>query len=396
MREFYMTDADLRDQTDGHGISRRELLQRGVLGGAGLAAFASLSLGDVGDAFAAFEDASTGNMKSLVQAAKKEGHLNTIALPRDWANYGEVLDTFKSLYGISENNAAPLDASLQEIQAIKSLKGTSRAPDVVDVSPAVAIEGKNDGLFAKYKVATYSTIPANMKDPHANWYGDYWGVMSFISLDSQVKNPPKTWSDLLKPEYKGQVALGGVPTSSGEALGAVIGAALASGGSLDNIQAGIDFFAKLKANGNWNPTLGNEVSNIAKGVTPIVIRWDYLNLANRDELAKSSQTSTVSIPATGRYGGFYCQAISRFAPNPHAAKLWMEFIYSDQGQLLFLKGYTHPARYGDLAKRGKVPASLAKKLPAASNYKNVHFASNAQQTKALNLVTKQWTAKMGS
>jgi putative spermidine/putrescine transport system substrate-binding protein len=390
-----MNDADRQDQTD-KGFSRRELLQRGLVGGLGLAALGSLSLGDVAGAFAASDAAATGNMKALIAAAKKEGHINTIALPRDWANYGEVLDTFKSQYGISESDTIPLGSSAQEIAAIKSQKGTNRSPDVVDVSPSYAIEGKNDGLFIKYKVATWSTIPKNMKDPNGNWYGDYWGVMSFVSLNSQVKNPPTDWSDLLKPEYKGQVALGGVPTDSGEALGAVFGAALAHGGSLDNIQPGIDFFVKLKAAGNWNPTLGNEVANIAKGVTPLVIRWDYLNLANRDEIVKGGQAATVTIPKTGRYGGFYCQAISRFGPNPHAAKLWMEFLYSDVGQLLFLKGYTHPARYADLAKRGKIPASLAKKLPPASSYKGVHFATNAQVTKAQALLTKQWTAKMGS
>jgi putative spermidine/putrescine transport system substrate-binding protein len=349
----------------------------------------------VEDAFAAFEEASGPSMSKLVAAAKKEGHLNTITLPRDWANYGEIMDTFQHRYGLGLSDAIPLGSSAQEIQAIKTQKGTSRAPDVVDVSPSAAIEGQKDGLFHKYKVATWSTIPANMKDAKGNWYGDYWGVASFLSLDSQVKNAPKTWSDLLKPEYKGQVALGGDPTQAGEAFGAVFGAALGNGGSLDNIQPGIDFFAKLKANGNWNPTLGNTAANVSKGVTPIVIRWDYLNLASRDEIVKGGQQCTVTIPATGRYGSYYCQAISRFAPHMNAAKLWEEFLYSDQGQVLFLKGYTHPARYNDLAKRSKVPSSLASKLPAASNYKGVHFATIAQITKAQALLTAQWHAKMG-
>lgn len=380
----------LRELLENNELSRRDLMRRGLMGGLGLA-----SLGPLAALFAE-EASAAGKMSTLVAAAKKEGKINTIALPRDWANYGAVLDTFKARYGIAESDAIPLGSSAQEIQAIKSQKGTSRSPDVVDVSPSYAIAGKNSGLFHKYKVATWKTIPKNMKDPRGSWYGDYWGVMSFISLNSQVKNPPRDWQDLLKPEYKGQVALGGVPTASGEALGAVFGAALANGGSLDNIQPGIDFFVKLKNAGNWNPTLGNAVANVAKGVTPIVVRWDYLNLASRDELAKGGQTSTVTIPKSGRYGSFYCQAISRYAPHPNAAKLWMEFLYSDTGQLLFLKGYTHPARYADLAKRGKIPAALAKKLPAPSNYKGVRFASNAQVTKAQTLLTQQWTAKMGS
>lgn len=385
-----MDHEDIRELIDSE-ISRRDLFRRGALGAAGLAALGPLSALLSEDVFAAGT-----NMSKLIAAAKKEGHINTIALPRDWANYGAILDTFHSRYGISETNAIPLGSSDQEITAIQTQKGTSRAPDVVDVSPSKAIAGRKAGLFKKYKVSTWNTIPTNMKDPKGSWYGDYWGVMSFLSLNSQVKNPPHDWNDLLKPEYKGQVALGGVPTTSGEAFGAVVGAALANGGSLDNIQPGIDFFVRLKRAGNWNPTLGNQVSNVAKGVTPLVIRWDYLNLANRDEIVKGGQAVTVTIPKSGRYGSYYCQAISRYAPHPNAAKLWMEFLYSDQGQLLFLEGYTHPARYSDLAKRGKIPARLAKKLPAASNYKNVHFASDAQITKAQSLLSAQWTAKMGS
>jgi putative spermidine/putrescine transport system substrate-binding protein len=74
----------------------------------------------------------------------------------------------------------------------------------------------------------------------------------------------------------------------------------------------------------------------------------------------------------------------------------MEFIYSDEGQLFFLKGYTHPARFADLAKRKKVPKSLASKLPKASLYKPVKFASLAQITKANVVLNQQWGPKMGA
>ena len=59
----------------------------------------------------------------------------------------------------------------------------------------------------------------------------------------------------------------------------------------------------------------------------------------------------------------YVQAISAYAPHPNAAKLWMEYLYSDEGQLIWLKGYCHPIRYDDLVARGVVPADLAAKLP---------------------------------
>lgn len=374
-------------------VDRRELLKRGALGGLGLASLGSLAgLLDVTDVFASGAAAS-GGMGALIAAAKKEGHLNTIALPRDWANYGEIMDTFQSKYGIMIANANPLGTSAQEVQAIVSLKGQSRAPDCIDVSPPFAAKGIQEGLYAAYKVATWDSIPSNMKDPHGYWAGDYWGVQSFLSLNSVVKEAPKDWDDLKSPKLKGMVAIDGDPRSAGDAFAAVMAASLANGGSLDNIEPGINFFATLKKVGNWNPT-DAYTANIAKGTTPIAIKWDYLNLATRDEVAKTGTKVTVTIPRHGVYGGYYCQAISKTAPNPNAAKLWQEYLYSDAGQIMFLKGYTHPARYQNLASRGKIPAALAKKLPPASAYASVKFATQSQIAAASQVLQEQWGPKV--
>ena len=104
---------------------------------------------------------------------------------------------------------------------------------------------------------------------------------------------------------------------------------------------------------------------------------------------------TVSIPTTGRYGGFYCQAISTSAPHPKAAQLWEEFIYSDEGQLAYLAGYAHPARYTAMAAAGKIPASLAKLLPPASEYDGVRFPTVEQIAKASALVVENWDSMVG-
>ncbi len=368
-------------------LSRRELLRRGAVGTIGLAGLGALTGAlDLTAVFAA------GGMSGLIAAAKKEGHLNVIALPPDWANYGEIIKTFPTKYGIPITSAAPDDSSAQENQAITSLKGQSRAPDCVDVSPTFAAQGKQQGLYVPYKVATWESIPSNMKDSQGYWTGDYWGVQSFLSNNNVVKEAPKDWSDLTSKKLKGMVAIDGDPRTAGDAFAAVMAASLANGGSLDNIEPGIEFFAKLKKLGNWNPTDAYP-ANIAKGTTPIAIKWDYLNLATRDEL-NGNPSVTVTIPKSGVYGGYYCQAVSKYAPHPNAAKLWLEYLYSDEGQLLWLKGYTHPARYLDLAARKKIPAALAKKLPPASAYKSVKFASLSQVAKASKVLQEQWGPKV--
>lgn len=386
-------------------LNRRHFLQRTAVGAAGvlgagalgalLEACGSSSPASSGGGGGAATGASlgSGGLASLEKKAKSEGKLNTIALPPNWSNYGEIIKTFQKKYGITINSESPDDSSAQELTAIKSLKGQSRAPDVVDVAPSIAAVGVQEKLFTPYKVATWDTIPSNMKDPTGMWTGDYYGVISFGCNMKVVKTAPQDWSDLKKPEYKGQVSINGDPRSAGDAFAAVFGAALANGGSLDNILPGIEFFAELKKIGNFTST-NCLPANIAKGSTPIAIEWDYLNIAYDKQFAGNPTVKTV-IPASGKFGNFYCQAISATAPNPESARLWEEFLYSDEGQLLFLAGFAHPARYDDLAKNNKIPSSLSALLPPASDYSGIVFPSQSQTTKAASVLAAKWGTMMG-
>ena len=169
------------------------------------------------------------------------------------------------------------------------------------------------------------------------------------------------------------VALNGSPLGAGAAFGAVMAASLANGGSLDDIGPGISFFAELAKLGNFNPSAATSAS-LVSGQTPIVINWDYLNLAQAKKSKGMTPIDTV-IPASATpYGAFYCQAISKFAPHPKAAQLWEEFLYSDEGQLLFLEGFAHPARFSDMAKRGVISKELMAALPPAEPYAAAAFA----------------------
>ena len=217
------------------------------------------------------------NLKEIVQEAKKEGHLNTIALPPDWANYGEIMKTFTKKYGIAITNDNPDGSSAQENQAVVSLKGDPRAPDVLDVNPTFAVAGTVQGLYAKYYPGT-TDDPARDQGHPGFWMGDYWGSVTIGYNGNLVKNPPKTFKDLLKPEYKNQVALNGSPLTSGSAIAGVFAAALSNGGSLSNVAPGVDWFAKCKSVGNFIP-VQTVPQTVASGQTPISIDWDYNNFA---------------------------------------------------------------------------------------------------------------------
>jgi putative spermidine/putrescine transport system substrate-binding protein len=376
------------------GMSRSAMLRRSFAAAAGLTILAPATAFARNLGAAAPPLRGTGiTFTELVKQAKKEGSINTIALPPDWANYGEIMSTFKKKFGLKLTNDNPDGSSAQENQAVRSLKGDSRAPDVLDVSPSFAIAGANEGLYAKYFNRYFGSVPRAMKDGRGFWVGDYWGVISFGVNRAVVSNVPKSWNDLLKPEYKNKVALNGSPLTSGSAFAGVYSAALANGGSLTNIGPGIDYFKKLKDAGNFIPVQATP-QTIASGQTPITIDWDYLNLAYVKEFP--SAKIAVSIPTTGVYGAYYCQAINATGPHAYAARLWQEFLYSDAGQLLWLKGYSHPARFTDMARRKVVPAALLKALPPAALYANVKFAGPAAQTKAKAVVTTEWPTKVGS
>jgi putative spermidine/putrescine transport system substrate-binding protein len=358
---------------------------------AGLAALAGLGLW-VGQA------AGQGSMAQLVAAAKQEGQLTVIALPRDWCGYGEVIDSFKQKYGIKVNELNPDAGSGDEIEAIKANKDNKgpQAPDVIDVGLSFGPSAKADKLIQPYKVATWNTIPNDAKDAEGYWYGDYYGVLAFEVNADIVKKVPQDWADLLKDDYKNAVALAGDPRASNQAIQGVYAAGLAmAGGSADKAaDAGLKFFADLNKGGNFVPVIG-KVASLAQGATPIIIRWDYNALADRDTL-KGNPKVEVVVPKNGVVAGVYVQAISAYAPHPNAAKLWMEHLYADEGQLAWLKGYCHPIRFNDLAKNKKIPADLLAKLPPAEAYAKAVFPTLDQQAKAKEAITKQWDAVVGA
>jgi putative spermidine/putrescine transport system substrate-binding protein len=336
------------------------------------------------------EDA--GGMEALVAAAQEEGTLTTIALPHDWCNYGAVIEGFKTKYGLAVNELVPLAGSAEELEAIEANKENPgpQAPDVVDIGLAFGPQAITDGLITPYKVETWDTIPAAAKEADGYWYGDYYGVLAFEVNTDAVENVPQDWADLLKPEYNGQVALPGNPIISSQPFHTVWAAALANGGSLDDPAPGLEFWRQVVDAGNFVPAEATG-GTIASGETPITIRWSYNALLNRDSLAGNPEISVV-VPPSGRLAGMYVQAVSAYAPHPNAARLWMEYLYSDEGQLGWLSGYCNPIRYEDMVGRGVVPADLAAKLPDTTG---AAFPTLEQVENAQVYIAENWDAVVG-
>ena len=304
VEDFQEQEYEFLRRLDEERFGRRTLLKRGLAIGAGLTIISLPEAALAARAKALADPPLRGtkqNLSAIVAAAKKEGRLNVIALPPDWANYGEIISTFTKKYGIPITSDNPNGSSSEENQAIVSLKGDPRAPDVVDVNPTFAVAGTVSGLYGRYYVRNYKTVPRAMKDTRGFWTGDYYGSVTIGYNANVVKTPPKSFADLLKPIYKNQVALNGSPLTSGSAIAGVFAAALANGGSLSNVGPGVDWFAKARAAGNYIP-VETTPQTVASGQTPILIDWDYNNFAYVKEFpsanGRSSSPPTVSTPAT--------------------------------------------------------------------------------------------------
>jgi putative spermidine/putrescine transport system substrate-binding protein len=331
--------------------------------------------------------AAGGGMNALVAAAKKEGTLNIIACPPTWANYGAIINTFQQKYGIHINDAIPDGTSQQEVDAVKSENGTAKAPDVLDIGASFALANTN--LFAPYEVSTWSDIPTAQKEATGLWVEDYGGYMA-IGYSSKY-GTITSLSQLLGPQFKGAVALNGNPTSANAALNAVMMVNLAQGGTTENIANGVNWFAKLKSVGNFNPVSATGAT-IKAGTTQIVFNWDYLNLPSYVGVTNWK----VFVPPGVDLGGYYAQAINKNAPHPAAARLWEEFLYSQTaagGQNLWLQGGARPVEQQAMTSNASIDTAAAAKLPTITG--TPVFLTQAQSTNAANYLAANWAKAVG-
>ena len=253
---------------------------------------------------------------------------------------------------------------------------------MIDVGLSFGPSAKAEGLIQPYKVSTWDTIPDSAKDADGYWYGDYYGVLAFEVNKDIVKNVA---GRLGRPAEAGLHERGRARRRSARLQPGDPGRLRrrprrpARRRCRRPATPASKFFAELNKAGNFVPVIGKAAS-LAQGATPIIIRWDYNALADRDTL-KGNPPVEVVVPKTGVVAGVYVQAISAYAPHPNAAKLWMEYLYSDEGQLGWLKGYCHPIRFNDLAKNGKIPQELLAKLPPAAAYAKAVFPTLDEQAR---------------
>lgn len=328
-------------------------------------------------------------VEELAAKAKLEGKVDLIALPDTWANYAGVISTYEARYGVDAVVQNPDASSADEITAIETLRGQDGMPELVDVGASFTAQMIDSGYAESFKPSTWDEIPDNLKDANGYWIGSYYGLMGIGTNTTLVKNAPKTFADLKKAEYKGKVTLNGDPREAGAAFAAVVAAALANGGSYDDIMPGIEYFAELKKLGNLN-SVDITPATLVSGEVAIALDWTYNFPGVTPQIEEAGFDYSVNVPTDGTYAGYYAQSVVTDVKHPCSARLFLEHLVSDEGALEYMKGGAVPARYAAMLDAGIVPAELSASLPSADIINAVAFPTQDQIAAAKTVLTENW------
>ncbi|MBU6255508.1 MAG: ABC transporter substrate-binding protein [Actinomycetales bacterium] len=270
-----------------------------------------------------------GGLDNLIKLAKKEGKLALITTPRDWANYGNAFDAYEKAFGVKITVDNPDGSSQYEIDTMKTAP-KSKQPDSIDIGPLVVAQLTPPGgtpLSSPYQVINWNDIPKAAKDPNGLWYGNYGGKLAIV-YNTTLPSVPTKATDFTKAEYKGFVGITGDPTSSNQAFMSVLAASLGNGGQKDlsNVTKGLELYKAVKAQA---PLVKVNGTNLATGTAKLGFMWDF-NALGIIPAAKAAGLDLKFAYPTDYVlqAPPYINAINAKSPNCANARLWQEFVYS--------------------------------------------------------------------
>jgi putative spermidine/putrescine transport system substrate-binding protein len=326
--------------------------------------------------------AAEQSLAELETQAKAEGQLVSVGMPDDWANWGGLWKAIQAKYGITHTDTDM--SSAEELAKFEAEKANASA-DIGEIGLEFGPIAVKRGLSVAYKPTTWDKIPAWAKDKDGQWALGYTGTIAFL-ISKDVKNPPKSFADLLNGDYK--VSVGEVGKAA-QSNAAVLAAAVAQGGSEENLRPAIDLFAKLAAQKRLLPINVN-VALMEKGEVQVGIVWDFNALSWRDTVGHDKWD--VVIPADGSVTSGYTTVINPYAKHPALAKLTREYAFSDEGQIAFANGYARPIRIDQIT----LPAETAAKVLPAAQYAKARPIQAELWTNAAKGLAKLWQEEVAS
>ncbi|GAB2650137.1 extracellular solute-binding protein [Prescottella soli] len=321
-------------------------------------------------ALAALAVLSAAGCSSVVGGQSDQAAAGTVVQynsPDEWANFKDVRAAFAEESGITVPN--DVKNSGQTLSALAEQKSHPQA-DVAYWGSTFGVEADKQGLIEPYAPAGAEDVAADLKAADGSWTVAHYGVVAMLVNKKALGGlpTPRTWDDLLKPEYKGKVFYADPGKA---AIGYYTAAAvnMAKGGSASDWQPALDYFTKLKANGAQAP-VNTTPAKAGSGEYPILIDADFNGYAQK---YNQNADLDVVIPSDGTVKVSYAVSLVKNGPNPEGAKKWMDFLLSDTGQQLFAEFYVHPVR-------GSMPEHIQSRIAPEAEYnaaRNVDIAELA-------------------
>lgn len=192
------------------------------------------------------------------------------------------------------------------------------------------VQAKEEGLLEKYASPNAAKIPVQFKDADGYWTGIYNGYLGFVSnqklLNEKGIAAPKSWDDLLKPEFKGQVVLAN-PGSSGTAY-----TMLATIVQIMGEEKGLEYMKKLHGQVKTYPKSGTAPGRMAgQGEAIVGLSFLHDGIKYREEGMKDI---VLSAPSEGTGYEIGSVAIIKGGPDQEAAKKFVDWALSKKGQEL--------------------------------------------------------------
>lgn len=298
--------------------------------------------------------------------------------PAHWANWGSVLASFTELTGIT----APND-SKNSGQTLAALQAEAARPqaDTAYFGIVFGIEAKRVGVVDAYEPEHFDEIPDDLKDPDGYWFTVHRGAIAFLVNTDELGDAPvpQCWSDLTDPAYDGMVGMLD-PTQAAVGYSVAVAANLALGGSLQDFDPAIEYFAELYDNGLILPAQ-TATAMVQQGEIPILIDADF----NGYVLANDADAPIeVVIPCEGSLDIPYVLSLVKDAPRPDNGKALLDFSLSDEGQRLFSESYLRPVR--DI----EIDPAIADKMLPASAYEKVIGTDFAEMQTVQEAFNERW------
>src|SRR5262245_65878741 len=293
--------------------------------------------------------------------------------PPEWADWASQLKSIKDATGIT----VPHD-NKNSGQTLSQLIAEKARPvaDIAYFGVTFGIQAKKEGVVAPYKPAHWNEIPDGLKDPDGHWFTIHSGTLGlFVNADALAGKPvPKSWRDLLKPEYKGMIGYLD-PTSAAVGYVGAVAVNSALGGSLDNFTPAIAYFKELQKNAPIVPKQ-TSYARVLSGEIPILFDYDFN--AYRAKYKDKANVAFV-IPTEGTVVFPYVMSLVKNGPNPDGARKVLDHVMSDKGQAVWANAFLRPVRAKAMSKEAQ-----DKFLPAAeyARAKTIDYARMAQSQDA--------------